>query len=169
MARRDSRGRVIDSKLWAKVPGFSANLSADGIQGGSRMDFTAPLTILRICGSHFCELDATMQVGDQMVVTYAIGIVSTDAAVLGATAIPDPFDEYEYSWLYLREVHLHAQKAAAVDAWGPAAQWFDLDTKAMRKVKPGQSLIWYTQLSGATGAPVTFVQGSALRVLLGLH
>jgi len=166
MARR---GRVIDFKSWLKLTEFSASVTADATQGGSKIDFSGPGTILRIRGSWHCSLDSTAQLDDVMRITCAIGIVSTDAATLGATALPDPQAEPEYPWLYWSQMTLVAAVIGTSfgGAWGPAAQSQEIDTKAMRRVKPGQSLVYYTQTTAATGAPVTNLNGQACRVLIG--
>ena len=168
MARRSSRGgRVLDFKQWLSLPSLEATFSTDGNIGGSALAFVAPATILRIRGSFFVQFDSTAQVGDNISVAVGIGIVSTDAAALGATALPDPASELEYPWLWWGSMNLASEVAAAPTAWGPGAQFMEVDTKAMRRVKPQQSLALIVEVFSATGAPVTLLKSTAMRVLVG--
>ena len=43
----------------------------------------------------------------------------------------------------------------------------EVDTKAMRKVKPRETLVWVLQTSDVNGAPVTLVENQETRVLFG--
>ncbi len=169
MARRRSvgGGRVIDFKAWLALGAGSASVSTNATQGGTKLDFASPGTILRIRGSVYASLDATQQVGDEMTVTWAVGMVSTDAAAVGATALPDPADEPEYPWLWWYQMNLFSSLAAGVNAWGTSAQLKEIDTKAMRRFKPGQSLVLFSQTTAATGAPVTRIRQNSTRVLIG--
>ncbi len=126
-----------------------------------------PATILRCRGYVQAYLDATRQVGDIMVVTAALGIVSTDAFNLGATAFPDPADEPAYPWLWWGQMTLESTLAAGDDAWGLSAQRLEVDTKAMRRWKPDETLTWVFQTTQVAGAPVTIIVNSDTRVLIG--
>ena len=161
------RGRVITRKAWLSIPAHTAEISSAGTNGGSQLAFASPSTILRIRGNCWAAMDATKQIGDLMTITWALGIVSTDAATLGSTALPDPSTEPEYPWLWWRQMHLWAQLASGNEAWGTSAQLLEIDSKAMRRVAPGQSLVWFTQTGSVTGAPVTRIVGDELRVLIG--
>ena len=109
-----------------------------------------------------------MQAGDEMRVIFGLGIISTDAFGLGPTAFPDPGGEPEYSWLWWATMHLEAFAATAREQYGTSSQILQVDTKAMRKIRPGESLVWIAQTAGAAGAPVTVVTFGQTRVLLGV-
>ncbi len=168
MARPRRVGRKIDFKQWESIPRVLNESASDTIVSGGSIGFLIPATILRCRGRVWAQFDATMQVGDRMDLTFALGIISTDAFTLGATAFPDPAGEPEYPWLWWDQITLNSELTAGhTGGFGPEAQMLEIDTKAMRKVKPGESLFFCWQQSGASGAPVTIVNQSLIRVLIG--
>ncbi len=169
MARRGTRGRVIDFKAWTGLPGASQSFATDGTRlAGGSIAFTAPATILRIrVPSVLCFFDNTKQAGDSIDLAFGIGIVSTDAFTLGATAMPDPGGEPEYPWMWWTQLSLFSDAAVSFEGTGISVVRFSVDSKAMRRVAPGQSLVPIVQASGATGAPTTFVRWGNGRVLIG--
>ena len=162
-------GKKIDFKQWIGLPGLSDSQTAAGTIIGGSLAFAIPATILRIRPVRlYAAFDATQQAGDTMDLAFAIGIASTDAVTLGATAIPDPQGEVEFPWLWWGAFALRSfVNAQPSDSWGVNGQLLESDTRAMRKVKPGESLFWAIQLSGATGAPVTLIEIEQARVLVG--
>ena len=161
------RGKKIDFKRWEGIPSITLESSGEATALGGSLAFAIPATILRCRGNIMCSLDETKQVGDVMVVSFALGIISTDAFVAGVTAVPDPAGEIEYPWLFWGDVTLQAYVAAGEEAFGSSARFFDVDTKAMRKVSPGQSLAWIVQRSGSAGSPTTLIDIGQTRVLIG--
>ena len=161
-----SRGRRTD-KAWVILPGDMIQSSATGTKlfAGS-IAFSSPGTILRCRGRISGTFDETAQVGDFLTTTFGLGIVSTDAATLGATAMPDPSGDGDYPWLWWETMDLRSSVAAAPTAYGPSAKELEIDTKAMRRVKPGQSLVMVMEHSSASGAPVTEFDMARLRVLI---
>ncbi len=169
MARVRSRpGRVIDFKSWSFAPAFSTVLAAVGTTIGGSVLFTGPATILRVRGAVQASFDSTVQNTDQMRLVFGLGIVSTDAATLGASAVPDPGGEAEYPWLWWGSMQLRASANAAEGAWGTQAQKLEVDSKAMRRVKPGESLLWVVEVASVTGAPVTNIDFLQTRVFIGV-
>ena len=112
-------------------------------------------------------MDQSKQVGDRIRLTFGLGIVSTDAATLGSTAVPDPGGEPDYPWLWWGTMDLLSYLAVGNESWGTSRQIVDVDTKAMRRFKPGQSLIWIVEAASVSGAPVTDVIFHQTRVLIG--
>jgi len=169
MARHVRRpGRKIDFKQWSNAPGLIQQIAATGTFLSGSLSFLAPGTILRVRGYVAAFFDATMQVDDRMVLTFGLGIFSTDAVALGATAVPDPADEPQYPWLWWKEFRLDSKTTTGLTGgWGIAAQRYEVDTKAMRKVKPGESLVMVFQSTNLAGAPATDIDVGQLRVLIG--
>ncbi len=165
MARRSHGGKVIDFKAWLAMLAVDSQVSTAGTAAGGFIDFTSPATILRCRGYVQGYLDPTKQVGDTMALGFAIGIVSTDAR--GAGVLPDPFEEPEYPWLWHGTMFLRAEIAAGAEAWGLSAQRLEVDTKAMRRIKPGQSLVYAIERASVAGAPVTEITTGFTRVLIG--
>ena len=69
-----------------------------------------------------------------MIVTIALGLVSTDAFLLGSTALPEPLDDADYPWMFWRSVVLESFLAAGAEGEGSSVYRIDVDSKAMRKV-----------------------------------
>ena len=104
-----------------------------------------------------------------MVVTFGLGIVSTDAATLGATALPEPNGDCEYPWLWWGEIFLQAPVANAglISGFGTYAQRLEVDSKAMRKVTNKETLLWVAETSGVVGAPAVDITFGSTRILIG--
>jgi len=167
MARRG--GRTIDYKEWAFMPfADMSTITANGTTlSAGVLPFVRAATILRCRGFVQANFDETQQVGDRMILTWGLGIVSTDASIAGSASMPDPAGEAEYPWMWWNTLVLRSNLAAGINSWGSSNQRLDIDTKAMRRVKPGQSLVMVIEASGASGAPVTEVITSQIRVLIG--
>ncbi len=165
MARPRREGRTIDFKSWDAMPSVSAQLTADGSTAVAGLAFTSPATILRCRGSLLYSLDESQQVNDKMKVGLGLGIISSDAFT--ASTLPDPSGEAEYPWLWWHEVQLGSDLAVGINNLGQNVARIDLDTKAMRKIKPGQTLTLVTQYVDLTGTPVLDQQQGQIRVLIG--
>ncbi len=166
--RRSNSGRVLDTKFWSQMNANSQSVSTNTtVLSGGTISFAEAFTILRCRGYVQASMDATKQVDDHIRVIFGLGIVSTDAATLGATAMPDPGDEANFPWLWWGSLRLRSYVAAGAEAWGMTAQRLEVDTKAMRRVKPGQSLVWIAETASVTGAVVTNIDFGETRVLVG--
>ena len=96
-------------------------------------------------------------------------MVSTDAATLGATAMPDPLGEVDYSWLYWAD-HTFSYPGTAVSGLEPFGSLRkSFDVRSMRKMKPRESLIMVVQYADSSGAPPLTFFAASTRVLIGLH
>ena len=172
MARRFARpGKKLDFKTWAALPSVTVTgTGATTLLGGGLL-FLVPATILRIRGFVNCIFDAAVQVGDAMQIGLGLAIVSDDAFNAGAGSMPDPQGDPEFPWLWWKSLELLAvsTNATAVNntGWGMAAQRYEVDSKAMRKIHPSQTLCWIAQLTSAQGAPDTTVTLGQTRVLFG--
>ena len=161
------RGRTIDFKQWTAIPGGSLNLSANGTSGGpGLLAFSIPATILRVRGHvHVAMLAGGLTATDEAEVVFGLGIFSSDAVALGSTALPDPSAEAEYPWMWYGEATMYSPNA---DFGDPRIQvHIPIDTKAMRKVKPAESLTMVAQYVNSSGIPGLRVIYSQLRVLIG--
>ncbi len=166
MARRHgSGGKTIDYKAWLAMAANDVVVSTAGttISTGV-LNFGAPGTILRCRGYVQAHMDATKQVDDTMGLGFGLAIVSTDAS---QSATPDPFADPDYPWLWWGTMFLEAEKTGGDEAWGISAQRLEVDTKAMRRVKPAQSLVWVAERATVAGAPSVNITFGATRVLIG--
>ena len=167
MFRPTRPARKIDFKQWAAAPGLISTTSGAGVFQSGNLAFTSPATILRWRGFVQMMFDSTVQVDDRLICNFGIGVFSTDS-VAGA-ALPDPADEPEYPWVWHGQFGLFAfsTMGLATHPFGLASMRLEIDSKAMRKIKPGESLLLVGQTTNAVGAPVTIIHVGQLRVLIG--
>ena len=164
MARRS--GKTIDFKQWNAVPGISLSIASGTNVLGGALVFSAPATILRCRGEILVTLDGATA-GDNMQVGFGLGIVSSEAFDAGPGSVPGPLEFPDYSWLYWTSKMLtleHIDVGSAELSLLSAAVRFEVDTKAMRKVKPAESLCWIVQTSGTVPVDVDIAN---TRVLIG--
>ncbi len=130
---------------------------------------TAPSTILRILGNWFVQPTpgGTIAALDAAEVCLAVGVVSTDAAAVGSTAMPDPITEEGYPWLYWKSFFYQASDAAIpeVGSTPGGGHFFDVDVKSMRRVMPNQSVVVIAQYLDNSGTPPLTVHWSGARIL----
>ena len=167
MARRRGGGKVIDFKTWALIPASSASITTNTTTSGNGLTSSQTSTILRCRGYVQGMLDATKQVGDQMILTFGLGLISSDAFAVGATAFPDPDGDGSYPWLWWGQMTLRSELAAGAESWGTSAQRLEVDTKAMRRFNADKTLVWVVQSTSAAGAPATNINIGTTRVLIG--
>ena len=97
-------------------------------------------TIMRIRGDAIVEAlaDGT---GDSDILAIGIALVSTPAAVAGGASLPSLFTEVGYPWIWYQMCCLEAA-TAALDGSHILSNWiFTIDSKAMRKFKPAETLV----------------------------
>ena len=124
-----------------------------------------PYTVLRMVGEVSASPDeAAVVAGDSCIITFGIGVVSTDAAALGSTAMPDPGAEADYPWLWWHGATMHFP--AIGEALQNAVRVLPVQSKAMRKVAAGQSLVAVVQYVDVSGFPPIDIL-TAVRFLIG--
>ena len=163
MPRRGHGNRM--PRAWSALSGISIAFTSNSTANGGALNFTTPSTIVRILGEYTASLAGTLAANDEAVVTVGIGIVSTDASALGATALPDPGDEPEYPWLYWAAHDLSTQLGAATDNLGNTFVRQRVDVKGQRKIRPGQSLKVVAQYQDSVGTPPIDLEIAPMRVL----
>ena len=156
-------------KIWSTTTGTLAQPTADATLIGGTLGFAEARTILRVIGSYLIHPTSAPAALDVAKIAVAIGVVSSDAFTLGPTAMPDPAGEPDYPWLYWEEVSLGVLQTGAThaDALGAGSYRSRWDSKAMRKVKPGQTLALVIQPVDIIGNPTMEFMFSQTRVLLG--
>ncbi len=164
--RRSGFAKTIDFKKWVDLDGGRTALTAGGLAAhGSALAFTEPQTILRMRGNLVLQLDPSVSVdGDAAIITTGIALVSTDAAVLGITALPDPHSDPGYPWIWWNSTPFNVEDATfSLDN----TKLIEIDSKAMRKAKPSESLVVvyeHTDVSGALAVTATL---GHIRILVG--
>ncbi len=166
MARRFSHsgGRKIDFKQWVSIPSILKESAVAGTFAGGSASFAVPATVLRCRSEVLIQFDETRTAGDQMDVAIGLAKMSTDAAA--GASLPDPIGEVGFPWLFWKQVKLECISTSTTYDPGSSLR-FSVDTKAMRKVKPDESIIWLIEFANPAGAPVTQVDISQSRLLIG--
>ena len=124
-----------------------------------------PFTVLRMIGEVSVSPDeAGVVAGDSCVVTWGIGVVSTDSVAAGAASMPDPGGEADFPWLWWHGVI--CQYPSIGESLQDSVRVVTVDSKGMRKVGPGQSLALIAEYADVSGNPPVDVIGQ-VRFLVG--
>ena len=144
------------------MPSSTLGLTAEGtFVAAGILSFGITETIVRCRGEITLEMDGP-SIADKAMIAYGLAVVTTDAATVGASAMPDPAGEADFSWLYWRQVSLSAETVSD----GMLRAFRDtVDTKAMRIVRPNYSLVWLFQYVDITGTPPIDIVIPQTRVL----
>ncbi len=161
------RGVAMQKNWTSLIPSFQAVSTNTTLLGNAIIPINSQ-TVLRCRGFVSAQFDATVQVGDIMLLTFGICVVSQDAQAVGATAMPDPFDDASWpGWLWFQLGALHTPIKAITTGAGdpnfPFWQRVDIDTKSMRKLRQNEVLFMNVQV-GETAAATMDIRG-ATRVL----
>ncbi len=157
-------------KQWSAIPGIAFGMTADSTNGAGSLGFAEACTVLRMLGEYTIFPTSPPVAGDEVVVTIGIGVISSDAAALGATAFPDPSEEPEYPWLYWASHGFGYNGTLEESALLSSSLRQKFDVRSMRKIKPRESLqmvVQYADVGSAGDPPLTIVTG-VTRVLIAL-
>ena len=154
------------AKNWDGVTGARATLTTtQAALFGIGFSSTFARTLLRLRGQFLLSAIPNAAADDD-VVGLGFGIVSTDAAVAGGTALPSPLGDPGWPWVWHGYFPLIDQAATAADdkAIGNFVRLI-VDSKAMRKMRSNESLVMIGHLSEGEYASVSIAGG--IRVLFG--
>ncbi len=160
-------GKKIDFKSWTAIPSTQSVIITDSTVSGGGLAFSEPATILRCRGEILVHLESTLAAGDAVKFAFALGVISSDAFTLGATAMPDPSGDADYPWVYWTEITLTTEEVTVADWMGYTWLRIPVDSKAMRKMKPGETFCWIMQRTDLGGNPPAVVDIAQTRVLIG--
>ncbi len=170
MANR-SHGRRMD-KGWSFITRKSQAMTADAtfVGGGlspAEVIFGPQATVLRMLLNYTIAPTSAPTAGDIAEVGVAIGVFSTDASTLGASAVPDPTSEGQYPWLYWA-VHEFSYADTSADPSSAAGSVrVTADIRSIRKIKQSETLGVVFQYADVVGAPPLSLHMSPTRVLFG--
>ncbi len=153
------------TKEWNGIPGGTAIFTTNATAILGSLASLVANTVLRAIGEYVIAPTVAPAAADHCIVTVALGVVSTDAAALGATAMPDPFDEPEYPWLYWANHDLFFGDASMESGSAAASVRREFDVHSMRKLKPGQSCALVAQYVDVAGAPPVTLSMGQVRTL----
>ena len=166
MARRFTQVRR-RSRRWLSMAGSADEIlaAATGLQ--SIVPFTTPETIVRMMGGGSLGPSETAPVaGDAARITLAIGVVTSDAATLGATAMPDPANEAAFSWLWWKDFSLKFNSTSVDPSNQASSVRFSFDVKSQRILRPNQSLVFISQYTDIAGTPPVQLMLDLTRILV---
>jgi len=155
-------------KHWHSMGALSNAFTADGTAINSPLALSGPFTVIRMLGEYTIHPTGggTFAAVDACAVNVAIGVVSSDAAAVGASAVPDPTGEPDYPWLYWAS-HPISFVVATADQNNPgAALRHSFDIHSMRKIKPRESLIMVAEYADLSGTPPMTIDAGQTRVLV---
>ncbi len=170
MADFRGRGRRTD-KVWqtnGAGPQRTVITTESSVAYLTSLAFTEAGTILRIRADFLVAFNAATAASDACVLAFGIGLVSTDAFL--ASAFPDPVAEPEYPWMWWKSILMQSTFAidgTGTDHSGQLQHRVEVDTKAMRKFKPRQSLAFIVEYVDLNGLPPVVIVAGNARVLVG--
>ena len=171
MANGRSRGPRM-RKHWAGGVGNGFDFAGASTQVLQQLGGTGGVddafTVLRMLGEYTIFPTAALVAGDEGTLCVAIGVVSSDAATVGGTAVPDPITEPAYPWLYWASHPIGSNGTLEESALANMSVRRSFDVKSMRKLKPSESLVTiaeYENVGTGGNPPLTLILGG-LRVLV---
>ncbi len=173
MARRVvTRGRMVHGvrrqNLWLGFNIGSTTLVGSSAQLISSLNAAAlalrPFTVVRTRLLVTFESDQAA-VSERPIGSFGVQVVTDNATAIGITAVPQPDTDTDNDFFVYQSLIHSTIFLSSIGLQTPAQTQFVIDSKAMRKVGPGDDIAMTTELSTASGA-VLVVQG---RALLKLH
>ena len=138
---------------------FAAAAFPAKTMGATTLQASLPQTLRRIRGHWGVTLD-TGGVDEVLIVRAGIIIVSEDAAAIGVTAVPGPGSDRSQPWIWTGQLYLSSGAEAAV-VNDQLSQSGMIDSKAMRRMKPGDNLAFVVEVLAAElidqGGSIDFV------------
>ena len=164
MARRSGRRADYQWQAGATISSGVDIATGTATAGNAGIiNILAPATISRIHGHIFFQLDTTA-VDERVVICYGLIIVSENALGAGVASMPHPFTDAEVSWIAHGFASVSSLAEAAVQ---PDALFtrVEVDSKAMRKVKPTEQLVLVVESVISVDQAGTWDMMAAFRVL----
>ena len=169
MARNAGVRSARKEKQWEAIPSIIDTMTGNATSVGGSLGFSSKQTVLRMLGEYVVNPSLATAAADQVKITLGLAKVSTDAATLGATAVPDPAGDANFSWLYWAEHVFFFGGTSADPASGASYLRRSFDIRTMRKFGPAESLLWVFQYSNIAGNPPVTLSVGQTRVLLTIH
>ena len=113
-----------------------------------------PATLMRVRGNLLVMMDVGAA-NDTMSVCAGIYIASDAQVTAGAAAFPSPFSIPEADWLWHQHLLLRSESGTQADAdqLGGQIVRTEIDSKAMRKIRPNQNLMMVFDGAQLAGTP----------------
>jgi hypothetical protein len=153
-------------KEWNSLAGIALGMTASNTFLGSSLAFNSSYTVLRMLGEYVITPTSSPQALDNAIVTVGIGVVSSDAYAVGASAVPDPASEPNYPWLYWASHPFFFGATGADPASEACSVRHSFDVRSMRKLKARESLALVVEYADIAGTPALKFTAGSTRVLL---
>ena len=132
------------SFIWSDilVDSFVVGLGSAKVAGTATGLIVSGVTLIRTRGHLNVHFDPA-SIGDVIQVAVGLGIYSSDAFAVGSTALPGPITDADYDWIWHNVMTMGPAFSATetgVDIL--SNKWVEVDSKAMRKLKPNQTVGW---------------------------
>jgi len=136
--------------------------SGAALGGVGQTSLADGLTLVRLRGNFMIHMESGA-IGDEFFGAFGIGIVNSDAFSAGSASVPSPRVDQDWDgWLYHRYLAIQASDtldtgvSSSLDTLNPttAALRFEVDSKAMRKVKTKETIfcaLELTEVGAASG------------------
>jgi len=154
------------AKQWEGISGSETHFTADATSIFGSFQPTTPMTVMRLLGEYTISPTSSPAANDSVSIGVGVCVVSSDAFAVGASAVPEPFGDQAYPWLYWAVHPLHYPDTNADPAAQSGSVRAMIDVKSMRKLKGDrETLIWVGSYFNIAGNPPLSVVAGALRVL----
>jgi len=163
MANQRRSGRRTDYRWSGSTFAFPAVATANLTQ--IIFNATAATTLMRSRGAVLLSL-IDQAVGDQKVVGLGLIVVTEAAVAAGGSALPSPISVPEAEWVWHQYVPLQSQTVTEDPSTGEGTARIIIDSKAMRKMKPNESLVLVLDAADLAGSVSAMVTGG-IRALSG--
>ncbi len=148
MAR--ARGRRTDYTWQGNAGGMA--LAAGGSALLSLVTAGGPSTLMRSRGEIAASIDGAAT-DDKVVVACGLIKATEEQVAVGITAIPDPFADLDATWLWHGFLCMQAQGTDQAVPTGSAL--LSVDSKAMRRLKQTESIVFVASASSIANPPAT--------------
>ncbi len=116
-------------------------------------------TVTRSRGEVLAQIDGPVD-NDQADVTCGLIVVTPEQLAAGATSIPDPFTDMDAEWIWhgflLVQANAGTGVGASLNALSVVAR-LTIDSKAMRRIKQNQSVVFVVKNTNLGGTPTVDV------------
>jgi len=162
MAHR-SKGRRTDYQ-WSGLLPVGIPLANAATSAITVVTVTSPLTLYRTRGEIVASIDGPTN-NDKVGLSMGIIVATEEQVATGAGAMPDPAVDLAAEWLWHGFILLQSQAITTTSA-GQQYDRRSVDSKAMRRMKPTQSLVFIVRATPLANTPATDLT-IAFRTLFG--
>ncbi len=166
--RRLATGKKLGAKGWEglnfRLTGID-NADGSSALNGFSLAAGSPFTILRMRGQVMLQIDAAA-VDDRISVAMGLILVPARAVAVGITAMPLPSTNIEDDWIWHSFLTVTSGAGAAIEN-SFSVDRVILDSKAMRKVKEDEDLVFVSEVGLGVDAGGTHDILGGVRVLIG--